>query len=358
MQRQFSLLIVCLSLLFAGGCANMNKTVINNEPATAATRAEQPTTEPASSTITVPGKLVNTIAAVVNDDIITLYEINRDARQAIIEAEKKSTLDDAGRSQIRRVILDRLVEKALVNQKIMELNIRISEEEIHQSIEDVKKQNNLTQEALVAALASQGLSFDQYRAQLQEQLEKLKLVTMEVRSKIQVGESEMRGYYDANLANYTEDETFLARHVFFRTSDKAPAEDIKRTMTTALMVLAEAKSGKDFIELAKTYSEDPAASKDGGALGPFKKGDMLPALEQAVITMKPGDVSDLVYTSAGFHIIKLEERISGKLKPFESVKASIEELLYRKKSEERFSQWARELRAKASIELKNLDGIL
>ena len=112
MQRQFSLLIVCLSLLFAGGCANMNKTVVNNEPATAATRAEQPTTEPASSTITVPGKLVNTIAAVVNDDIITLYEINRDARQAIIEAEKKSTLDDAGRSQIRRAILDRLVEKS------------------------------------------------------------------------------------------------------------------------------------------------------------------------------------------------------------------------------------------------------
>ena len=93
-------------------------------------------------------------------------------------------------------------------------------------------------------------------------------------------------------------------------------------------------------------------------MGPFKKGDMLPALEQAAITMKPGDVSELVYTSAGFHIIKLEERISGKLKPFESVKASIEELLYRKKSEERFSQWARELRAKASIELKNLDGIL
>src|SRR5690242_5709465 len=181
---------------------------------------------------------------------------------------------------------------------------------------------------------------------------------MEVRSKIQVGESEVRDYYEANRVKYTEDDTFRARHIFFRTGEKAPADEIKRTMNTALMVLAEAKSGKDFIELAKSYSEDPAARKDGGALGPFKKGEMLPEMEQAIMTLKPGEVSDLVYTSAGFHIIKLEERISGKLKPFDSVKAEIEETIYRKKSEERFSQWAKEIRSKASIEIKDLKGLL
>jgi peptidyl-prolyl cis-trans isomerase SurA len=74
--------------------------------------------------------------------------------------------------------------------------------------------------------------------------------------------------------------------------------------------------------------------------------------------MKPGDVSELIYTPAGFHIIKLEERTSGKLKPFDTVKASIEESLYRKKSEERFNQWARELRGKASVEIRDLNGLL
>ncbi len=303
-------------------------------------------------------KLINAIAAVVNDEIITLYEVDREAQSTIREAEKKSALDDAARSQIRSTVLDRLVDKKLVEQKIRELNIKVSEEEIRQAIDDVKKQNNLTQEALVSALANQGLSFDQYRVQLQEQLEKLKLVSMEVRSKIQVGETEMQEYYEANRAKYTEDDTFRARHIFFRTSEKAPAEEIKRTMTTALMVPAEAKGGKDFIELAKTYSEDPAARKDGGALGPFKKGEMLPEMEQAVMALKPGEVSELVYTSAGFHIIKLEEKISGKLKPFDSVKAEIEETIYRKKSEERFSQWAKEIRSKASIEIKDLKGLL
>ncbi|HEY3309250.1 MAG TPA: peptidylprolyl isomerase [Desulfuromonadaceae bacterium] len=350
-----AILFACMCLLLIGGCAANETTVVAKEPAAATTRPQQ---SAAPASIPASGKVVNAIAAIVNDEIITLYEANKEALFYIREAEKKSKLDDVGRRQIRTTALDRLVEKKLVDQKIKELSIKVSEEEIRQAIEDVKKQNNMTQEALVAALASQGLSFEQYRSQLQEQLEKLKLVSMEVRSKIQVGETEMREYYEANRSKYTEEDSFRARHIFFRTGEKAPSADIKKTMTTALAVLAEAKSGKDFIELAKTYSEDPAARKDGGELGPFKKGDMLPELEQAILAMKPGEVSELVYTTAGFHIIKLEEIRKGKMKPFESVKAEIEEALYRKKSEERFSQWAKELRGKASVEIKDVAGML
>jgi len=304
-------------------------------------------------------KVINAIAAIVNDDIITLYDVLREAQPALREAEKKATLDDDARNKIRQAALEQLIEKKLAEQKIHELNIKIGDDEIRQAIEDVKRQNKInSQEAFQAALASQGLTFDQYRAQLQEQLERLRLVSMEVRSKIQVGESEMRDYYEANLAKYSEDESFHARHIFFRISEKAPAEEIKRAMTSALLVLAEAKSGKDFIELAKTYSEDPAARKDGGDLGIFRKGDMLPELEKTILAMKPGEVSELVVTPAGFHIIKLEERIKGKVKPFESVKAEIEEAIYRKKSEERFNLWAKELRSKASVEVKDLKGML
>ena len=304
-------------------------------------------------------RVINAIAAIVNDEVVTMYEVNREAQPVIREAEKKAALDDAARSRILQTVLDRLVEKKLIEQKIRELNIKVSEEEIRQAIEDVKKQNNMpSQEALVTALANQGLSFEQYRAQLQEQIEKLKLVSMEVRAKIHVSETEMREYYDANRAKYTEDESYRARHIFFKTGEKSPADEIKRTMTTALMVLAEAKSGKDFAELAKSYSEDPAARKDGGDLGVFKKGEMQAEPESTILAMKPGEVSELVSTPAGFHIIKLEERFSGKLKPFEALKAEIEEAIYRKKSEERFGQWAKELRSKASVELKELKGLL
>lgn len=355
-QTISALLLTSLCLLMAGGCAKKNVATIE-QPVVATFKADQPSVTPAAPS--KPDKVVNTIAAIVNDEIVTLNEVNHEAQPLIREAEKKSALDNGARSQIRRAALEHLIEKKLIEQKIKELNIKVSDEEIKQAIDDVKKQNNMSsQEVLVTALASQGLTFEQYRTQLQEQIEKLKLISMEVRAKIQVGESEMREYYEANRAKYSEEETFRARHIFFRTNEKAPADEIKRTMNTALMVLAEAKSGKDFAELAKSYSEDPAARKDGGALGSFKKGDMMPELETAILAMKPGEVSELVYTSSGFHIIKLEERTSGKLKPFESVKAEIEDALYRKKSEDRFSQWAKDLRSKASIEMKDLSGIL
>jgi len=356
-QKHLCLLTIGLCLLFAPGCSHKAATV-TKEPVGTTVTSEQSKAVP-DTAVAPTGKVVNTIAAVVNDEVVTLYEVNREALPLISEAEKKSAIDAAVRTQIRRAALEHLIEKRLLEQKVRELNIKVSDEEVRQAIDDVKRQNNMaSQEVLVSALASQGITFEQYRLQLREQIEKLKLVSMEVRAKIQVGETEMRDYYEANRAKYSEEETFRARNIFFRTNEKAAAEDIKRTMTTALMVLAEAKSGKDFAELARTYSEDPAARKDGGDLGTFKKGDMMPELETAIVGMKTGEVSELVYTTSGFHIIKLEERVSGKMKPYENVKSAIEDLLYRKKSEERFSQWAKDLRSKASIEMKDLAGIL
>lgn len=355
-QRTLGTVAVSLALLMAGGCAG-NDAAVNKDPVAATLTAEQPNPTPDGPK--KPKNITNAIVAIVNDEIITLHEVNRETQSAISEAEKKAPLNDAARNQIRRTALDHLVEKKLTEQKIRELNIKVSEEEIRQAIDDVRKQNNIpSQEALVAALAGQGLSFDQYRTQLQEQLEKLKLVSMEVRAKVQVGETEIRDYYAANLGKYTEEESYRARHIFFKTGEKASPEDIQRSKTTALAVLTDAKGGKDFAELAKKFSEDSAARKDGGDLGSFKKGDMQPELEKTILSLKPGEVSDLVTTPIGFHIIKLETRVAGKTKPFESVKAEIEEIIYRKKSEERFSQWAKELRGKASVEIRELEGLL
>lgn len=301
-------------------------------------------------------ELISGIAAIVNDDIITIYEVNREYATILQEEEKRTgqPLSQEALHTLKKDLINAMIDRKLIKQKIKELNIVISEEEVRQSIEEVKKQNKLSQEALTSALLAQGLSFDQYRAQIKEQLERLRLMSQEVKSKIQVGEKEIRDYYDANLNQFTEEPTYRARHIFLKIGKDASNEEIKKVMLKAANVMAEAGSGADFAELAKKYSDDPGAARDGGDLGTFKKGDMLPEIESAVLAMKPGEISELVTSSVGFHIIKLEEKIPGKVKAFESVRGLIDDQLYRKKSEERFKQWAEDLRKSATIEIKKL----
>lgn len=297
-------------------------------------------------------EVVTAIAAIVNDDIITTLDVKKEINAALRDAAlRKTPVGEPEKEKIEKEALGRLVDKKIVEQKIRELNIKITEEDLRQAIEDVKKQNNLSQEALVAALASQGLSYEQYRAQLKDQLERLRLVSQEVRAKIQVGEREIQEYYEANQAQFQEEEQLRARHIFFKMDKSASAVEIKKAMTAALTVHHQARSGADFAELAKTHSNDASAA-DGGNLGTFRLADTVPDFQEALSGMKPGEVSELIQTPAGLHIVKLEERIPGKVKPLSAIKADLEDLLYRKKSEERFASWVADLKKQANIDIK------
>jgi peptidyl-prolyl cis-trans isomerase SurA len=290
------------------------------------------------------------IAAIVNGELITTYDVDKEVALILKIADKKPgpTLQNA---EVRTTALNQLIEKKLISQKIKELDVKVSDEEVRLAIEDVKKQNKISQEALIAALSGQGLTYDQYKAQVKEQMERVRLMSEEVRSKIHVGEAEVKAYYEANYKQYSE-EMFQARHIFFTIAQNAPESDVKQVTASAAAVLQELKSGKDFAALAQKYSNDATTAKDGGDLGTFKKGDMLPDIEKVLATMKPGEISGLVKTSAGIHIIKLEKKFVKSTKTFDEAKGEIEELLYKKKSEERFKQWATDLKKNAVIDIR------
>lgn len=297
-------------------------------------------------------EVISGIAAVVNDEIITIRELNHEYDLASRDVEKKEgPLSVEKANKLRSSILDSLIDRALVRQKIKELNIVISEEEVRQSIEEVKRQNRLSQEALVSALLTQGMTFDQYKEQMKDQLERLRLMSQEVKSKVQVSDKEVKEYYDANLASFSTEEAYRARAIFLRLNKDATIDEVRKVITKLEKVMAAAKKGGDFTELAKKYSDDANVQKDGGDLGFFKKGEMLADIEKIVLTMKLGEV-EMIGTPTGYYIIKLEEKRPGLAKPFEDVKGQINDILYRKKSEERFSQWLQELRKGAAIEIK------
>jgi peptidyl-prolyl cis-trans isomerase SurA len=297
-------------------------------------------------------KVVSGVAAIVNGDIITIHELDHEYAQAAKEAETRggALSADAART-LRSGVLNAMIDRKLVRDKIRELNIVISEEEVRQSIEEIKKQNRFSQPALVAALLAQGITFDQYKARMKEQLEHLRLISQEVKSKISVAEPEIAAYYNGNPAEFSENGGFRASSIFFSLPADASAAEKRATIAKIVTVMQAISSKADFTELAKQYSDDPNAKNDGGDLGHFKKGEMLAAIEEKVVSMKAGEVSELIRTPAGFHIIKLEEKRPPRIKPLAAVKAQIEELLYKKKSDERFSRWTEELRKGATIEV-------
>ena len=304
-------------------------------------------------TSSAAAEVVSGIAAIVNDEIITIFELNREYSLVVKENGQKGPLAAKPARKTRQDLLAAMIDRKLILQKIRELNISVTEEEVRQSIDEIKKQNKMSQEALTSALLTQGLTFEQYKAQMKEQLERLRLMSQEVKAKVSVSENEQKAYYEANRASFSDGEAYRARAIFFRALNNATPEELRPVMVRVNTALAAAKKGADFAELAKKYSDDPNVQKDGGDLGLFRKGEMLPDIEKIVITMKPGDI-DMISSAAGFYIIKLEEKRGAVVKPLESVKGQIDEILYRKKSEERFNQWTEELRKGAAIEIKEL----
>ncbi len=143
---------------------------------------------------------------------------------------------------------------------------------------------------------------------------------------IKISEEQLKAYYQENIERYKEKKRVKAKHILFRLDQKATEEEEAKVKQKALEVLNKAKKGEDFSELAKTYSEGP--SKDqGGDVGYFSRGEMVEGFEEAAFKLEEGEISDLVRTGFGYHIIKVEDIQEARTRPFEEVRGEIAEHL-------------------------------
>jgi peptidyl-prolyl cis-trans isomerase D len=163
---------------------------------------------------------------------------------------------------------------------------------------------------------------ENYKADSQIQLSYLFFSKEDSTREAEFTDEQIQSYYDRNIDIYSKPEQRWARHILLKTSAEDTDEVREQKLTQAQDVLQMAQAGDDFAELAKEYSEGPSAPK-GGDLGLFTKGRMVKPFEDAVFAMQPGEISDIVETSFGYHIIKLEDIIPGSLKPLEEVKDEI-----------------------------------
>ncbi len=299
-------------------------------------------------------ELVDRVAAVVNNDLIALSEVEARAAPELqrVRAEPDAARRAELRAQLVKRALDVLIGEKLMEAQIRDLNIEVSDAEVDLALEDVRKQNNIGAEQFEQLLAQEGYTMATYRVFMKRHLSRLKLVNLKVRSKVKISDEDLKAEYAKVARDESLDAEVHARHLLVQVAPKATAEQVEAARQKALALMAEArKPGVDFAELAKKKSEGPSAA-DGGDLGFFRRGLMVPEFEKAAFALPVGGVSEPVRTKFGWHVIKVEERRALAARPFEELKDQLREKLLRGQLEKYTEQYVQELRASAVVDVK------
>lgn len=301
-------------------------------------------------------KDLNEAVADVNGTKITLgqYEFMLKMNKASVEStiggaegwEQKDQSGQIYKDKYKTLVLDQMINTELLAQNAEKEGIKVTDKEIQSSYNDLKTYVN-SDEQIKKSAEDLGISDDFLKEQA-----KLSLLIQKSQEKFyseeKVSDSEMKKYYDEHIDEYKKDEV-EASHILIKTTDDQnkplPEAEQKKAKEKAEKVLKEVKAGGDFAELAKKYSQDPGSAEQGGSLGTFGKGMMVKEFEDAAFGMEPGQVSNLVKTDFGYHIIKVTDRIK-ETTSFDEAKEGIKEEILKNKYGEKIA----ELQKKAKIE--------
>jgi len=297
------------------------------------------------------GEIYNRVVAIVNADVVTLYELHTRMKELTGMAPETFKRKSEGQYlETRRKILEMLIEEKIAIEKIRELDIKVQPKEVDATIEKVKTDNNLTQEDLVAALKEQGQTYDEYRKMLKTELERIRMINYEVKSKIIIREEELKEYYDEHQDEFsTQGKVHLAM-IFLKQEDPADPEESRELKEKARKIIQKIKAGEDFDKLAKEFSNGPGAN-EGGDLGVFKISELNEEMAATVKDLSSGEVGNPIIGPNGIQIIKVVEKDKGGEKSFDQVKNSISSTLYRKKLDQAYSAWIKDLREKAYVKI-------
>ena len=297
--------------------------------------------------------VVDRVVAVVNEEVITLSEVDRmivpflkEAVRAEDRLERKEQLN-----RIRRQALDTLIEEKLMDYEIKKAGIKVTPREVEAIVDYIKKQNKATQEDLERALVIEGITFEQYKTQIEKRILRTKLVQWSVKVEPKASEKQLRDFYEQNAERYKTPETFRPAHILFGIPKEAPPEKVQEARKKCQEVLDRIRKGEDFGEMALLYSQDPSA-KDRGDLGYFKKGELLPTFEKELNRLRVGEVGGIIRTEFGFHLIKLLDRRGGTPMPFEEAKARVERECFQSEMDRAVRRFITSLKEKSVIDIR------
>jgi peptidyl-prolyl cis-trans isomerase SurA len=295
--------------------------------------------------------VVEQVLVVIDGEPYTLSDFKIYARRQMNLDFPAGDLNDLGKED--QAVIEQFITDKMLAAEVKQAGIKIVEEDIDNYINEVKEKNRIDEPQLKKALASEGVTWEKYRASIRAEIEKSEIIDSQVRKRVNITAEDVERYYNLNQKKYVSDQRVRLRHILFTIPEGADKAKEKSVADKAAEVRRRILAGEDFAKLAQTYSEGAGAA-EGGDIGWVNKGSLLKEIDQAAFgKLNVGEVSDPVRTSAGIHLIKLEAREGGKQLAFADVKDKVREEVLAKAMDERFKKWLRsDLRRKHRVDVK------
>ena len=305
---------------------------------------------------TAAAEVTDRIVAVVNDDVITLSELNRafEPYAKNIEDTYKGNDKSSMLRQTQAAFLQRMIDQMLIEQEAKKAGTgfaAIKDEEVMGVINNMLAKNNATMETYLKKLAAEGKTLEAVKKDIKGQLLRMRLLRREVQSKILVTDQEIGEYYDKHRQDYEGKEAVHIKLILLPLPAGANKATRERVSEQARQLHARILKGESFEVLAAQYSQGPAAAQ-GGDIGFVERGVILPEVEQAAFSLPVGQTSDVIETETGFQMIAVVDKRGAGLKPIKVVREEIKSSIEEDKISKKYDEWIVEVRKKYFIDVR------
>jgi len=328
---------------------------IEQEPASEVV-PEPEAEKPKPAPVVPPEPDPNPVVVTINGTSITEDVLEERVKPQLerMRSQVPAQFIDQLKQQLKKQALEVLIVEQLLSEQISAENIEVSEQEVIDRLKEMgaHQETPLSLDEIKAMVESQGQSFERTKQRIKKGLEYQKLMMPRFANMVNITEQDARAYYMEHPNDFKIPETVTASHILISPDTTDPNVDPNQARAEAETqikdLLSRVKAGADFAELARDYSSCPSASK-GGSLGSFSRGQMVPPFEQAAFALEAGQISDVVETRFGYHIIKVHKHSPPAVMEFEQVKDDIIKTIEQQKRKDIIDEYVESLKAQANI---------
>jgi parvulin-like peptidyl-prolyl isomerase len=291
--------------------------------------------------------IVEEIVAIVNGDVITLsdYKEQFDMTVQMLRQQLSGESYFKEYERLKDNLLDMMITDLLLLQKAREQGLNVKEQ-VKATIAQIKAQNNIESDAdLIRAMNAQGIDYDQWVKQLEENMLRQAVIYTEVDRTIALDDAEIVKYYKQHQSEFILPPEYRIKAIYLSSVTHAASE----LATKRTEISEKLKSGQSFEDLVTAYSEGP--KDNGGDLGFFKKGELEKAIEAGVEKLKPGEISDWIEAKNGWYLIKLEEKKESHQQTFEEARKDIEDKLFNEIRSKKIEEFVKKLKEESFIKI-------